>query len=928
MTNFIPHLSKRDIARYLLLPEILPRLREFRINVEFIAYLLAMIFVMTRLLPASHPYVMKHQLGTYSIADVFGEAWCGLRIDLKHIDHVIVFGSMVLGVGLFIAMVMILIFLLFTQAAHAAAAPLGFQGFFITPQPLKDIAFEMLDRTFQIPNFFGSQFAPTSWEKVSPFGRGMHALFAFFSYGMLIVAGLIVMYYIVALLLESAQTGTPFGKRFADFYAPIRLVIAILMLIPMGGFKDTGSSTVYVGSGFGMGQYAVLSIAKWGSSLATNAWILVNKEIARSPSGTLASGELIARPNYPDLDDVLRYHTLIHSCRAIYKIKYPDKVIQPYLIRFPQAGIPAEAKPLDEISDFQNALNFIGVSGDLQIVYGEKSDSYTGNLASVRPYCGVVKMTIGNAQEETTKKIKNIYLTMIKGMWIDQQLVAMGDNWAKAFVDRTTPTDGIQEATAIHSEFKSRYSTLLNAAIDELRRNQTVQPIDAELLARGWGGAGIWFNDIAQSNGAIMSSVINTPQPVAYPKLMEHTMLMKRITNPGADTLSKFDPTFLANININEVFAKAELDTPSIDADIARFLGRAHDRLQDNKLFAPPGRYEQQNPITGYINLVFGTDALFRLQENQEVHPLAKMAAMGRGILDRALMYFGGSVVMSGLSGLIGGALDDTMKSELGDGSYFGPAFDNLAAGMTAFAMVGVTVGFVLYYVIPMLPFMYFFFAVGRWVKGIFEAMVCIPLWALAHLRIDGDGISGQAAANGYFIVLELFLRPILTLFGLMAAVSIFSAQAIVMESVFDLVTDNVTGHVAQYDQVTGAKLPTANPIDQFFFTVMYAVLLYIMALASFKLIDLIPHQVLRFMGSQAGAFRDGEQIGAQAEQTIQMTGIGGYQIADDVAKAGQQAAKAAGETVAVPVNVAMPTIMNAFKGSMRGGQGGGGDPG
>lgn len=911
--NLIPSISRRDVARYLLLPEILPRLKEFRLNIEFIAYLLALIFVMTRLLPASHPYIMAHSVGTYGIRDVFGEAWRGLRIDFRHIDHVIVFGSMILGVFLFISMVVILVFLLLTQGAQAAQVTLSadwFQSFFVTPYPEKDIALEMLDRTFQIPNFFGSNLAPQSWDEVTAFGQGLHALFAFFSYGILTVAGLIIMYYVVALLLESAQSGTPFGKRFASFYAPIRLVLAILLLIPMGGFKDTGSSTVYVGSGFGLGQYAALSMAKWGSALATNAWILVNKETAGSPTGAISTGgELIARPNYPDLDDVLRYYTLVHSCRAIYKQKY-NKDIQPYLIRFPQGGEGARAITVTPGTNLDEAIRFIGQANDLQIVFGEQKDTYTDTPANVRSYCGVIRMTVAYYQDDATHKVKDIYFTMIKDMWSSPELMAMGNDWASAYSNRTTPTDGIQEALAIHEGFKSKYSSLLNSAIDLLKAQKSVEPINPELLQRGWGGAGIWFNDIAQTNGAIMSSVINTPQPVSYPRLMEHTMLMKRITNPGDDTLSKFSPNFLANINITEIFSKAELDDPAIDAEIARFLGRAYDRLQNNGLFANPGRNQEQNALTAYINLVFGTEALFSLQENQEVHPLAKMAALGRGVLDRALMYFGGSVVMSGLSGLVGGALDDTMKTQ------FGAAFDNFAKGMTSFALVGITVGFVLYYVIPMLPFMYFFFSVGRWVKAIFEAMVCVPLWALAHLRIDGDGISGQAAANGYFIILELFLRPLLTLFGLMAAISVFSAQAIVLEELFGVLTNNVAGHEAIYDE-NGVRVPTGTPIDEFFHTIMYAVLLYIIALASFKLIDLIPNKVLRFMGSQASSFSDGQQF--EAEQTIQYTGVGGYQIVDDIAKAGQEGAKAAGEAVATPVNMAMPSIVNSFKASMKG---------
>ena len=78
--------------------------------------------------------------------------------------------------------------------------------------------------------------------------------------------------------------------------------------------------------------------------------------------------------------------------------------------------------------------------------------------------------------------------------------------------------------------------------------------------------------------------------------------------------------------------------------------------------------------------------------------------------------------------------------------------------------------------------------------------MVGIPLWALAHLRIDGEGLPGQAAESGYFLIFEIFLRPILTVFALIAAILIFSAQVRVLNFIWDIVTTNVTGFSAGDD--------------------------------------------------------------------------------------------------------------------------------
>ena len=40
--------------------------------------------------------------------------------------------------------------------------------------------------------------------------------------------------------------------------------------------------------------------------------------------------------------------------------------------------------------------------------------------------------------------------------------------------------------------------------------------------------------------------------------------------------------------------------------------------------------------------------------------------------------------------------------------------------------------------------------------RGMTELLVGAPLWALAHLRIDGNGLPGETASNGYFLIFEI----------------------------------------------------------------------------------------------------------------------------------------------------------------------------
>ena len=217
--------------------------------------------------------------------------------------------------------------------------------------------------------------------------------------------------------------------------------------------------------------------------------------------------------------------------------------------------------------------------------------------------------------------------------------------------------------------------------------------------------------------------------------------------------------------------------------------------------------------------------------------------------------------------------------------------------------MTGIMIGFVLYYVIPLMPFIYFFFAVGGWIKAIFEAMVGVPLWALAHLRIDGNGLPGDAALGGYQLILEIFLRPILIVFGLLASIAIFAAQVQVLHEIWPLIVSNAAGYdMAPATAATGYNVNQTGgvsffrgAIDRFFFTVIYTIVVYMLGLSAFKMIDLVPNYILRWMGASISTF--GDQAGDPAQNLVRNSFVGTQQITGQIGGAIGNLKQAAGES-------------------------------
>jgi conjugal transfer/type IV secretion protein DotA/TraY len=50
---------------------------------------------------------------------------------------------------------------------------------------------------------------------------------------------------------------------------------------------------------------------------------------------------------------------------------------------------------------------------------------------------------------------------------------------------------------------------------------------------------------------------------------------------------------------------------------------------------------------------------------------------------------------------------------------------------------------------------------VAGWIILVFEAMIAVPLWMLAHMTVGGDGLHGRAI-EGWSLLFNVVFRPTL----------------------------------------------------------------------------------------------------------------------------------------------------------------------
>ncbi len=937
-------LMPKGVFRYAVMPEIGIRLHGlFMGGFHYIPFFIAAVYQMVGLLSRNHPYLNQSNMGMFGIRHVVFEAGRNIKFSIKNIDQIILFVAVLLGLIIFLVQILSLGAFLFFQPA-LASIPTNWAGFFAISDPAykpHDLASMMLDMVFGVPypsggamGFFEScigssvvcqdnwgnvpdtdlslttvpanvagQFSPLSSSAYTyfpfPYHLGMHKLFQVYSNGLLVIAVVIASYFVVTILAETAQTGTPFGKRFNKTWAPLRIVVAFGLLMPLN-------------VGLNSSQYVVLYAAKYGSAFASNGWRVFNETLTDSYLNG-SSQNLITVPNAPDLGYLTQFMYVARTCKVINDFYEHQKWLNDTDDR---DGI-VEPEDSDNIkntgalpdylttkmyalwrkhSDAGNTLQILPVGtpysilmlgkdpeySSVSFVFGRKNVDNTKSRNEVYPSCGEISLKLTDprfAGEVGVLGIQEAYYNIILALWfignistvisptppetigINQRHRELANRSTEGLdfeMNHAIPLDA-KYVQDVNSGITDYLKTEIASAVadQEVSTRLTANIATAEpiLYSKGWAAAGLWYNRVAEMNGSIMAAAHAVPTIIKYPAIQEQVGSIKNKYDKEVDGKDAHKP------EVSGVGDMSNLLKGSQGMEFASTLYKAEVE------WAASGITKEEltgNAILDAISSLLGLDGLYDMRRNPNAHPLAMLVGIGRSLVESAVNSLG----YAALSSVFAASGVATSLATV-SGTFF-----------VSIAMMGLTVGFVLFYVVPFLPFIYFFFAVGGWIKGIFEAMVGAPLWALAHIRIDGHGLSGSAAVNGYFLIFEVFLRPILIVFGLLASISIFAALVSVLNIIFVTVTANVGGFdkAAEMDPaITDNILKfSKSRIDEFFFTVIYAIIVYLIGMSSFKLIDNIPNNILRWMGQSVATF--GDQRENPAEGLISKVTVGSQQ--------------------------------------------------
>ena len=602
----------------------------------------------------------------------------------------------------------------------------------------------------------------------SPFAGAVGA----FNSALLIVAGILVAYTLIAGTLSTAHDGEMLGKKWSSIWVPIRTTLGAAAIFPtIGGFSVIQAVVVWLAlQGVGIANTAV------------GAWAI----------NPLAGSEFVPPSEIRQLEQTAAAMFETHVCRA--------SIAQEHA----QISANGGAGHLGAVG--------INVNDWLATKQPLESTSFSGwNLVTPMQFsCGTVLLTKPSAkdfpadsQSDATRNLVNPHEVAKAVFPAHQQALQAMDGRMSAladrFIARTAHGDAggltSAELTAeVKSAAQAYADTIAQAAAGEIAKLQS-DDFKAALTNDGWVMLGAYFMKISHALDSVKAAVGRTADVRVNRAIPEHfystRLLMaeagqfsEAVVTPGAHTVG----------------------------------GERRSKLWDKvlSLVLEAGRDVDPNGMSG--------------------HPVIAAKNTGESMKTWSSAVYAVATVGVGAAGILAGNVAG--KGAGSDIAFLGMV-ELIALPLFSITTMMLLAGILAADVVPMIPFVLWFGVVLAWTILLVEAVIAAPLWAVAHLAPDGDGVVGRGG-QGYMLVLSLTLRPVLMVLGFLSAVTLLGVLGEFLNSTFANV---FRMNVMQDNGAWGGLWSTIAGV------LMYALLMGGMFMALFSLIHKIPDSVLRWIG-------------------------------------------------------------------------------
>lgn len=416
-----------------------------------------------------------------------------------------------------------------------------------------------------------------------------------------------------------------------------------------------------------------------------------------------------------------------------------------------------------------------------------------------------------------------------KNLQAVQTMITSLTSVADTFTSNPTYSSALENA--VNSASNAYSTTMKDAASGIVNKVADFNQLQKSATQDGWMLAGAWYMRMSYLMDVAQKAVGKTPE-ASGSKGVASKLFQDSFVNKYAKVLQE----------IKDKSATAtEFGVSNSESNSESATGGLWDWIKSG--FS----------LDKLIKKVFKADALTAAENN--AHPVMEMKRVGNWAgIAAGTMYaaYGSALTAAG-----------TLQ---GNGVSF--AIATLPLAMIVFPMLAVLT-FTLSFVLPMMPFMIWIGVFLGWMILCVEAIIAAPMWAVMHLSPNGDDMVGTAS-QGYRLVLSLILRPVLMIFGLIAALTIITVFGQMINRVFFDVFI-----LSQQDSNIFIWLVSllAAPM-------IYMGLMWTMITKSMNIIHVIPDQLLQWFGGGGPQIGDyGQTMGGHGSQSYgamsQMGSIG-----------------------------------------------------
>lgn len=184
-----------------------------------------------------------------------------------------------------------------------------------------------------------------------------------------------------------------------------------------------------------------------------------------------------------------------------------------------------------------------------------------------------------------------------------------------------------------------------------------------------------------------------------------------------------------------------------------------------------------------------------------------------------------------------------------------------LVPAVVALFGIMVSLGATLSVYLPLVPFIIFTFGAIGWLTSTIETMVAGPLVALGVIAPGGHHEMFGKAEPALMLLFNVFLRPSLMIFGLVAAMLLASVVVGMINGAFWRVMTSISAGSSS-SSTAGEAANVMSPLTLILFLCAYVMMVISALNKCFAAIHIIPERVMRWIGGQGEQYGESDAMG------------------------------------------------------------------